>query len=160
MQDREKYQQRGQFQLFNYQINMMNIKNKKIFTLVALIIFLQFFNINLQADDSDKIYDEELPATDPFASGAGESVVETGELGSSAEIINNMQLVGTISGAHKKIAVLAMRDGSALKFEENEFVTDNLQILEIYEDFITIRVDAKDQFEVYMNNQIKPMEGN
>ena len=71
-----------------------------------------------------------------------------------------MQLVGTISGAHKKIAVLAMRDGSALKFEENEFVTDNLQILEIYEDFITIRVDAKDQFEVYMNNQIRPMEGN
>ena len=144
---------------------MMNIKNKKIFTLVALIIFLQFFNINLQADDSDKIYDEELPATDPFASGAGatsldQSVVETDELGSSAGIINNMQLVGTISGAHKKIAVLAMRDGSALKFEENEFVTDNLQILEIYEDFITIRVDAKDQFEVYMNNQIRPMEGN
>ena len=139
---------------------MMNIKNKKIFTLVALIIFLQFFNINLQADDSDKIYDEELPATDPFASGAGESIVATEELGSSAEIINNMQLVGTISGAHKKIAVLAMRDGSALKFEENEFVTDNLQILEIYEDFITIRVDAKDQFEVYMNNQIRPMEGN
>ncbi len=160
MQDREKYQQRGQFQLFNYQINIMNIKNKKIFTLVALIIFLQFFNINLQADDSDKIYDEELPATDPFASVAGESIVATDELGSSAEIINNMQLVGTISGAHKKIAVLAMRDGSALKFEENEFVTDNLQILEIYEDFITIRVDAKDQFEVYMNNQIRPMEGN
>ena len=143
---------------------MMNIKNKKIFTLVALIIFLQFFNKNLQADDSDKIYDEELPATDPFASGAGatslDQSIETDELGSGAGIINNMKLVGTISGAHKKIAVLAMRDGSALKFEENEFVTDNLQILEIYEDFITIRVDAKDQFEVYMNNQIRPMEGN
>ena len=143
---------------------MMNIKNKKIFTLVALIIFLQFFNINLQADDSDKIYDEELPATDPFASGAGatslDQSIETDELGSGAGIINNMKLVGTISGAHKKIAVLAMPDGRALKFEENEFATDNLQILEIYEDFIVIRVDAKDQFEVYMNNQIRPMEGN
>jgi hypothetical protein len=53
-----------------------------------------------------------------------------------------------------------MPDGSALKFEENEFATDSLQILEIYEDFIVIRVDAKDQFEVYMNNQIRPMEGN
>ena len=108
---------------------MMNIKNKKIFTLVALIIFLQFFNINLQADDSEKIYEEELPATDPFASGAGatsldQSVVETDELGSSAGIINNMQLVGTILGAHKKIAVLAMRDGSALKFEENDNFTE------------------------------------
>ena len=140
---------------------MMNIKNKKVFTLVALIIFLQFFNINLQADDSDKIYDEELPATDPFASGAGAtSLDQSDELGSSAGIINNMQLVGTILGAHKKIAVLAMPDGSALKFEENEFITDNIQILEIYEDFITIRIDAKDQFEVYMNNQIRPMEGN
>ena len=143
---------------------MMNIKNKKIFTLVASIIFLQFFNKNLQADASDKIYDEELPATDPFASGSGaaslDQSIETNEFGSSAGIINNMKLVGTISGAHKKIAVLAMPDGRALKFEENEFATDNLQILEIYEDFIVIRVDAKDQFEVYMNNQIRPMEGN
>ena len=28
------------------------------------------------------------------------------------------------------------------------------------EDFIVIQVDSKDQFEVFMNNQIKPREGN
>ena len=140
----------------------MNIKNKKNLIIFAVIFLLQICILsNIYAADEVEVEDEELPATDPFASGAGAtSLDQSDELGSSAGIINNMQLVGTISGAHKKIAVLAMRDGSALKFEENEFVTDNLQILEIYEDFITIRVDAKDQFEVYMNNQIRPMEGN
>ena len=147
----------------------MNIKNKKNLIIFAVIFLLQLWfvpNVGAQNDevDKDKIEEEELPATDPFASGAGatslDQSIETDELGSGAGIINNMKLVGTISGAHKKIAVLAMPDGRALKYEENEFDTDNLQILEIYEDFITIRVDAKDQFEVYMNNQIRPMEGN
>ena len=146
----------------------MNIKNKKNLIIFAVIFLLQLWfvpNVGAQNDeiDEDEI-EEELPATDPFASGAGaaslDQSIETNEFGSSAVIINNMKLVATISGAHKKIAVLAMPDGRALKFEENEFATDNLQILEIYEDFIVIRVDAKDQFEVYMNNQIRPMEGN
>ena len=141
----------------------MNIKNKKNLIIFAVIFLLQICILsNIYA--ADEVEDEELPATDPFASGAGaaslDQSIETNELGSGAGIINNMKLVGTISGAHKKIAVLAMPDGRALKFEENEFATDNLQILEIYENFIVIQVDAKDQFEVYMNNQIRPMEGN
>ena len=142
----------------------MNIKSKKNLIIFAVIFLLQLWFVpNVSAQNHDEI-EEELPATDPFASGAGaaslDQSIETNEFGSSAGIINNMKLVATISGAHKKIAVLAMPDGRALKFEENEFATDNLQILEIYEDFIVIRVDAKDQFEVYMNNQIRPMEGN
>ncbi len=146
----------------------MNIKNKKNLIIFTVIFLLQLWfvpNVSAQNHEIDmNEIEEELPATDPFASGTGaaslDQSIETNELGSGAGIINNMKLVGTISGAHKKIAVLAMPDGRALKFEENEFATDNLQILEIYEDFITIRVNAKDQFEVYMNNQIRPMEGN
>ena len=141
----------------------MNIKNKKNLIIFAVIFLLQLWFVPNVVAQNDEI-EEELPATDPFASGAGATTldqsIETNEFGSSAGIINNMKLVATISGAHKKIAVLAMPDGRALKFEENEFATDNLQILEIYEDFIVIQVDAKDQFEVYMNNQIRPMEGN
>ena len=147
----------------------MNIKNKKNLIIFAVIFLLQLWfvpNVGAQTHDviNKEEIEEELPATDPFASGAGaaslDQSIETNEFGSSAGIINNMKLVATIAGAHKKIAVLSMPDGSALKFEENEFATDNLQILEIYEDFIVIRVDAEDQFEVYMNNQIRPMEGN
>ena len=146
----------------------MNIKNKKNLIIFAVIFLLQLWfvpNVDAQNHEIDmNEIEEELPATDPFASGAGaaslDQSIETNESGSSAGTINNIKLVGTISGAHKKIAVLSMPNGSALKFEENEFATDNIQILEIYEDFIVIRVDAKDQFEVYMNNQIRPMEGN
>ena len=141
----------------------MNIKNKKNLIIFAVIFLLQLWFVPNVSAQNDEI-EEELPATDPFASGAGaaslDQSIETNEFGSSAGIINNMKLVGTILGAHKKIAVLAMSDGRALKFEENEFATDSLQILEIYEDFIVIRVDAEDQFEVYMNNQIRPMDGN
>ena len=142
----------------------MNIKNKKNLIIFAVIFLLQLWFVpNVSAENHDE-FEEELPIIDPFASGSGatslDQSIETNESGSSAGTINNMKLVGTISGAHKKIAVLSMPNGSALKFEENEFATDNIQILEIYEDFIVIRVDAKDQFEVYMNNQIRPMEGN
>tara|TARA_Y100000590_G_C15442684_1_gene909485 strand:- start:408 stop:824 length:417 start_codon:yes stop_codon:yes gene_type:complete len=138
----------------------MNIKIKKNFIIFAIIFLLQICILsNTRA--SEKIDDEELPALDPFAGGAGLTTTQDPSMPSiGASVINDMKLVGTISGSHKKLAVLAMPDGRALKFEENEFVNDDIQILEIYEDFVVIRVGSKDQYEVYMNNQIRPMEGN
>ena len=44
--------------------------------------------------------------------------------------------------------------------QQNEFVTDTFQVLEIYENFIVVRVEAKDEFEVFMSGQINPREGN
>ena len=138
----------------------MNIKIKKnlIFFVIIFLLQLCVFS-SIQA--ADEIEDEELPALDPFAGGAGLTTTQDPSMPSiGGSVINDMKLVGTISGAHKKIAVLAMPDGSALKFEENEFATDDIQILEIYEDFVVIRIGFEDQYEVYMNNQIRPMEGN
>ena len=138
----------------------MNIKIKKnlIFFVIIFLLQLCIFS-SIQA--ADEIEDEELPALDPFAGGAGLTTTQDPNMPSiGGSVINDMKLVGTISGAHKKIAVLAMPDGRALKFEEDEFATDDIQILEIYEDFIVILVGSEDQYEVYMNNQIRPMEGN
>ena len=139
----------------------MNIKIKKnlIFFVIIFLLQLCVFSSIQAADEIEE--DEELPALDPFAGGAGLTTTQDPSMPSIGDsVINNMKLVGTISGAHKKIAVLAMPDGRALKFEENEFVTDDIQILEIYEDFVVIRIGSEDQYEVYMNNQIRPMEGN
>ena len=138
----------------------MNIKIKKnlIFFVIIFLLQLCIFS-SIQA--ADEIEDEELPALDPFAGGAGLTTTQDPNMPSiGGSVINDMKLVGTISGAHKKIAVLAMPDGRALKFEEDEFATDDIQILEIYEDFVVIRIGSEDQYEVYMNNQIRPMEGN
>ena len=139
----------------------MNIKIKKnlIFFVILFLLQLCVFSSIQAADEIEE--DEELPALDPFAGGAGLTTTQDPSMPSiGGSVINDMKLVGTISGAHKKIAVLAMPDGRALKFEENEFATDDIQILEIYEDFIVILVESEDQYEVYMNNQIRPMEGN
>ena len=139
----------------------MNIKIKKnlIFFVIIFLLQLCVFSSIQAADEIEE--DEELPALDPFAGGAGLTTTQDPSMPSiGSAVINDMKLVGTISGAHKKIAVLAMPDGRALKFEENEFATDDIQILEIYEDFIVIRIGSEDQYEVYMNNQIRSMEGN
>ena len=101
----------------------MNIINKKNLIIFAVIFLLQLlYAPNLKAQEVNEIYEEELPATDPFIGGVTiattpDSDTETNSLGIS--IMQNMRLVGTISGAHKKIAVLAMPDGRVIKYEEN-----------------------------------------
>ena len=84
----------------------MNIKIKKnlIFFVIIFLLQLCVFS-SIQA--ADEIEDEELPALDPFAGGAGLTTTQDPSLPSiGSAVINYMKLVGTISGAHKKIAVL------------------------------------------------------
>lgn len=137
----------------------MNIKIKKNIILFT-IIYLLHMCILPSIYAADEIEDEELPAVDPFAGSAAMTSQDPNMPSVSGNIINDMKLIGTVSGAHKKIAVLTMPDGRALKFEENEFVTDTFQILEIYETFIVVRVDSQDEYEVFMSGQISPREGN
>ena len=163
MQDREKYQQRGQFQLFNYKINMMNIKNKKIFTLVALIIFLQFFNINLQAADSDKIYEEELPAQDPFAGGAvstSESEEGSNQTSSFGNDINGIRLIGTVIGDRRNMALISTPDGLTNVYGENEIIFGDIQLLDIFHDWISVRLNAEENYDISIDGKITPQEGN
>ena len=74
--------------------------------------------------------------------------------------MNNMRLVATVSGAHKKIAVLATPDGRAAKYEENEFIFENLILVEINSDYIVVSPNEGEEHEVYLTGQIKPREGN
>ena len=143
----------------------MNIINKKNRIIFAIILLLQLsFLPNVNADDTQQIDDEELPAIDPFGTGATSQDMSadttTTGFGVSSSVINNMKLVGTISGVHEKLVILSMPDGRALKLGEDEFISNDIQIVEIYNDLIVIRVNSEEEFEVYMNNKIKPREGN
>ena len=139
------------------------MKNNKTFTLIALIIFLQFFSINLRADDHNKIDEEELPAHDPFfggSTGSTNQVAETdGQMTSNNGLLNNMRLVGTVIGENKNIAIFSAPDGGAFKYEEYEAITDTTTLLEIFNDFVIVQDGENNMFEVYMNNIIKPSEG-
>tara|TARA_B110000881_G_C18390940_1_gene420997 strand:- start:348 stop:767 length:420 start_codon:yes stop_codon:yes gene_type:complete len=139
----------------------MNIINKKIIIfLMALIAFqLQLNNLNAE----DKIIDEEeLPAMDPFLGSSG----VTGENTTSAKnnqnngLLSDLRLVGTIIGSNKSYAIFSSADGSPLKYQTNQYITDTTTLIEILKDRIVVK-DENDQlfYEVDMNNRIESNDG-
>ena len=140
----------------------MNIINKiKIFFLMALIAF-QMQSNNLNAEEKKIIDEEELPAMDPFL---GSSGVTGGNITSTNNnqntgLLGDLRLVGTIVGANKSYAIFSAGDGSTLKYQTNQFITDTTSLVEILKDRILIK-DEKDQnfYEVDMNNKIESNDG-
>ena len=87
-------------------------------------------------------------------------VIETdSQMNSNNGLLNNMRLVGTIIGENKKIAIFSAPDGGAIKYEENEAITETTTLLDIFNDFVIVQDGENNTFEVYMNNIIKPSEG-
>ena len=142
----------------------MNInKILKVLLLSLMVLFSQLQFQSLEAEDTNNLDDEELPAIDPFAGGVGNtnqgSAETTGQTSQGSGLLNNMRLVGTILGEKKKIAIFSSPDGGAFKFEENETITDLITLVEIFNDVVIVQDETKNEFEVYMNNIIKPSGG-
>ena len=142
----------------------MNInKILKVLLLFLMVLFSQLQFQSLKAEDKNNLDDEELPAIDPFAGGVGNtnqgSAETTGKTSQGSGLLNNMRLVGTILGEKKKIAIFSSPDGGAFKFQENEAITDLITLVEIFNDVVIVQDESKNEFEVYMNNIIKPSGG-
>ena len=142
----------------------MNIsKILKVLLLFLTVLFFQLQFQSLKAEDKNNLDDEELPAIDPFAGGVGNtnqgSAETTGQTSQGSGLLNNMRLVGTILGEKKKIAIFSSPDGGAFKFQENEAITDLITLVEIFNDVVIVQDETKNEFEVYMNNIIKPSGG-
>ena len=142
----------------------MNInKILKVLLLFLMVLFFQLQFQSLKAEDTNNLDEEELPAIDPFAGGVGNtnqgSAETTGQTSQGSGLLNNMRLVGTILGEKKKIAIFSSPDGGAFKFQENETITDLITLVEIFNDVVIIQDESKNEFEVYMNNIIKPSGG-
>jgi hypothetical protein len=139
----------------------MNINNKKLLIFLMTIMLCQFQILNLKADEHSSLDDEELPAIDPFSGGVSSNQAgkTDTQVSSNNGLLNNMRLVGTISGENKQIAVFSAADGGAYKYEEDQAITDTTMIRNIYSDFVIVQDGANNLFEVYMNNIIKPSDG-
>jgi hypothetical protein len=142
----------------------MNInKILKVLLLLLMVLFFQLQFQSLKAEDTNNLDEEELPAIDPFAGGVGNtnqgSAETTGQTSQGSGLLNNMRLVGTILGEKKKIAIFSSPDGGAFKFQENEAITDLITLVEIFNDVVIVQDESKNEFEVYMNNIIKPSGG-
>ena len=139
----------------------MNIN--KILILLLTILFFQFQFQSLNAEDTNNLDDEELPAIDPFAGGVGNtsqgSIDSTSQSSQGSGLLNNMRLVGTILGENKKIAIFSAPDGGAFKFEENDSITDSTILIEVFNEVVIVRDSSNNEYEVYMNNLIKPSDG-
>ena len=141
----------------------MNMKNNKIFTLISLIVFLQFFQINLHAADLDKIDEEELPAQDPFAGGAvstSESEEGSNQTSSFGNDINGIRLIGTVIGASRNVALILTPDGLTNVYGENEIIFGDIQLLDIFHDWISVRLNAEENYDINIDGRITPQEGN
>ena len=140
------------------------MKNKKILTFIAIIIFLQFFHINLRAQDSNIIEDEELPVNDPFQGGSATTSEDqsdpTNILESKSMIINSIRLVGTAVAGQRNFALISIPDGTTVVKREDDTIVDDIQLLYIDHDYIVVRLNAEENYEIYMNGQILPQEGN
>ena len=142
----------------------MNIN--RIFKVLLLFLTVLFFQLHFQsikAEDTNNLDDEELPAIDPFAGGVGTnnqgSIDSTGQVSQDGGLLNGMRLVGTILGENKKIAVFSSPDGGAFKFEESEAITETTTLIDVFNEVVIVQDDAQNEFEVYMNNIIKPSGG-
>ncbi|SVD80634.1 uncharacterized protein METZ01_LOCUS433488, partial [marine metagenome] len=135
------------------------MKNNKTFILIALIIFLQFFNINLRADDLNKIDEEELPAQDPFISGNATTSVSEGEINQVSSFpndINGIRLIGTVLGESRNIALISTPDGSTRIYGENEIIFGDIQLLDVSLNWISVRLNAEENYDININGQIMP----
>ena len=139
----------------------MNIsKILKILLLFLTVLFFQLQFQGLKAEDTNNLDDEELPAIDPFAGGVGNAnqgnTDSIGQVSQVGGLLNGMRLVGTILGENKKIAIFSSPDGGAFKFEESEAITDSTTLVEIFSEVVIVQDESNNEFEVYMNNVIKP----
>ena len=134
--------------------------NKILILLLTILLFQ--FQIS-KAEDSNNLDQEELPAIDPFAGGVGNtsqgSVESTSQSSQGSGLLNNMRLVGTITGKNKKIAIFSSPDGGAFKYEENDSITEATTLIEVFNEVVIVRDDSSNEYEVYMNNIIKPSDG-
>ena len=141
----------------------MNINKKRILIFLMTLIFCQFHLSSLKAEDVKSIDDEELPAIDPFAGGVGTanqgSSDSMGQVSQGGGLLGGMRLVGTILGESKKIAIFSSADGGAFKFEESEAITDSTTLVDVFNEVVIVQDESKNEFEVYMNNVIKPSGG-
>ena len=131
--------------------------------LFLTVLFFQLQFQSLKAEDTNNLDDEELPAIDPFAGGVGTanqgSTDSTSQVSQGGGILNGMRLVGTILGENKKIAIFSSPDGGAFKFEESEAITDSTTLVDVFNEVVIVQDESKNEFEVYMNNIIKPSGG-
>ena len=135
----------------------MNIKNR-----IILILILAFLNASsIWADEKKDVLDEELPAVNPFLSGAGATgggLAGTNEETGNSISLNNLKLSGIIFGEVKKFAIFSFPDGTTIRYAEDTIIQNDLMLLDIFLDRVYIKL-GEQEYSIDMKNNIIKVEG-
>ena len=119
-------------------------------------------DVNKENEETEiNLDEEELPAIDPFqsSSAATSGASQDGmQVNPDLGILGGLKLVGVIIGDTNKIAVLSSKEGFAIKFEENDQINENIELQEIYSDYLLIKDMDEKFYEVYMNDIIRSVD--
>ena len=85
---------------------------------------------------------------------------ESNQVNSFDNDINGIRLIGTVIGDRENIALISKPDGTTNVYGENEFIYGNIQLLDITHDWISVRLNAEENYDININGQIIPQEGN
>jgi hypothetical protein len=95
---------------------------------------------------------------DPFSGSA--SSISTVDVSTNPDLANfvDQTLVGLVVGTEKKIAVMQSSTGIIGRYKKNEKINAEYKIVDISKDHIVIASLDKNEYQVYFNNVIKPVE--
>tara|TARA_B100001057_G_C22708169_1_gene894601 strand:+ start:638 stop:1045 length:408 start_codon:yes stop_codon:yes gene_type:complete len=135
----------------------MNIKNK-----ILIILILGFLSINsIFADEKKNVLDEELPAVNPFLSGAGAAsggLAGTNDGTGNSISLDNLKLSGIIFGEDKRFAIFSFPDGTTIRYSEDTIIRNDLILLDIFIDRVYIKL-GEQEYSVDMKNNIIKVQG-
>lgn len=148
----------------------MNINKIFLFLIILLLQVSTFSTFSYGEETANEdtqeekvnLDEEELPAIDPFqSSSAGTSGAspDVSVMDQEMGLLSGLKLVGVIIGKNKKLAVLSSKEGFVLKFEENDKINKNIELEEIYTDYLLIKDEQEKFYEVYMNDVIRSVDG-
>ena len=135
----------------------MNIKISFIKLLILSLLSIQ----PLIADEKKDVLDEELPAVNPFLSGAGAtggSLMSTNDGKGNSISLDNLKLSGIIFGEAKRYAIFNLPDGTTVRYGEDTIIRSDLMLLDIFIDRVYIKL-GEQEYYVDMKNNIVEVEG-
>jgi hypothetical protein len=94
---------------------------------------------------------------DPFSGSASTASIDVNTNPDLANFVDQT-LVGIIVGESKRVAIMQSAQGQVNRFKRNDKINSEYKILEIQKDKILVSSLDNNEYEVYFNNVIKPVE--
>ena len=85
---------------------------------------------------------------------------ESNQTSSFGNDINGIRLIGTVIADSRNMALISIPDGSTNVYGENEIIFGDIQLLDIGHEWISVKLNDDENYDININGKILPQEGN